>query len=529
MKQHEKYCEWHETNTHNTRDCKFLQKLKEQYKKYENQQTQRRPRTPSKKVYVAEGDALPYISDEHEKDNKNHFAYTVRTPFIVNPFFINLAQGDRTYSCLLDTGADISIISDKNTSNHHRGSTKKSTGKIKSACGNYLIILEQIPNTELKTEYGETVKVNLHVVKGAPEYVILGKDFIIQYPEILRRCLGDERPHTRKNETTHKIYELNVKNRKEESIIEEYKYMFGTEITEMNVCKEGVHSIETTSNKPIYHRNERIPIHWEKEIDEEIKKNLRLGIIRKIRSSYCSRIVPAQKPDGSVRMCIDYRPLNQITIKDRYPLPRIDDIIDGLSNAKIFSTLDATSGYYQIKMAEEDKHKAAFAFKGGLYEFNRMPFGLCNAPATFQRAIDQILEDFRGKFVLPYLDDIIIYSEDHAKHEIHLRKVMTKLKEAGLTLNRTKSNFFKTQLKVLGSIISEGKVRPDEEKINSVKRLPQPTTLKELRSFLGVANFSGTYIPGYSKLIAPLCEYLKGETKNSQKKNYPYPKGVRGI
>ncbi|KAI4293436.1 hypothetical protein PAPHI01_2710, partial [Pancytospora philotis] len=155
--------------------------------------------------------------------------------------------------------------------------------------------------------------------------------------------------------------------------------LFQTEISHLSLCKAGEHAIETFSSKPITCPTTRVPVHWEKDVEADIAKHLRLGIIRESSSPWNSRIVPVKKKDGSIRLCIDYRPLNKITIGDRYPVPRIDEILDTLADASVFSTLDATSGYFQLALKPEDIPKTAFSWKGGHYEFTRMPFGLCNA------------------------------------------------------------------------------------------------------------------------------------------------------
>ncbi|KAF9761285.1 Retrovirus-related Pol polyprotein from transposon opus [Nosema granulosis] len=200
-------------------------------------------------------------------------------------------------------------------------------------------------------------------------------------------------------------------NLREQNIIKHFEECFVETIAPRTIIGVKPHIIETGDHRPISQKNYRVPIHYEAAITEEINKNLKLGIIRRSNSPWCSRIVPVSNQDGSLRMCIDFRALNQITIRDKYPLPRIDEILDRLASARIFSTLDATSGYYQIGMHEPDKQKTAFAWKGGLYEFNRMPFGLCNAPATIQRAMDQLIGNPCSKFVIPYLDDIIVFSK----------------------------------------------------------------------------------------------------------------------
>lgn len=178
-------------------------------------------------------------------------------------------------------------------------------------------------------------------------------------------------------------------------------------------------------------------------------------------------------------MCIDYRDLNKVTVKDKYPLPRIDEILDDLSEACIFSTLDATSGYYQIGLCEEDKKKTAFSRRGGHYDFNRMPFGLCNAPATFQRTMDAIFTKENRKFVIPYLDDIIIYSKNHQEHRKHLEIVLGKLKAAGIVLNRKKCNFFKDEIKILGNIVSKDSIKPDPEKVIAISNYTEPTNISQ--------------------------------------------------
>lgn len=253
----------------------------------------------------------------------------------------------------------------------------------------------------------------------------------------------------------------------ETKYLERFAEIFKTEITDLNLCSETTHKIRTWSNKPIHHQSKRTPVHLEEQLYKTFQELKEKNIIRESSSPYCSRIVPVPKPDGTIRPCIDYRPLNIITIKDRYPIPRIDEIIDALSKAKIFSTLDATSGYYQIAMAPEDMEKTAFAYKNGFYEFTRMPFGLCNAPATFQRAMNNILKKERFKFVIPYLDDIIIFSKDETGHQTHLDIVLGKLKAAGLSLNKKKCHLFKEEIKILGYIITKGKVSNDPERVEA--------------------------------------------------------------
>lgn len=245
-------------------------------------------------------------------------------------------------------------------------------------------------------------------------------------------------------------------------------------------------------------------------IEEQVAKQLGDGIIRRSQSPWCSPVVLVPKKDGSQRLCIDFKLLNEITERDAYPLPRIDDILDTLAGARVYSTLDATSGYYQIPVHTDDIPKTAFQTRSGLYEYVRMPFGLSNAPAAFQRAMDDIFAEERGKFLQVYLDDIIIYSKSREEHEQHLRVVLRRIKEAGLILKRKKCCFFKEELIILGYKVKCNEIRPTKDRIQCIHDFPIPTTIKELRSFLGLMSYCRSFINGLAAKAAPLTELLKG-------------------
>ncbi|GFT60659.1 transposon Tf2-9 polyprotein [Trichonephila clavipes] len=226
------------------------------------------------------------------------------------------------------------------------------------------------------------------------------------------------------------------------------------------------HRIFTGDHAPINQRAYRVSPTERRIIHEEVQKMLDEGIIQPSESPWSSPIVLVRKKDGSWRFCVDYRKLNNVTKKDVYPLPRIDDTLDCLKGAMFFSSMDLRSGYWQIEIDEADREKTAFITPEGLYEFKVMPFGLCNAPATFERMMDNLLRHFKWTMCLCYLDDIIVFSETFEDHLIRLRLVLKCLQEAGLKLN-SKKCLFAAQVKILGHLVSSNGVRPDPDKIKA--------------------------------------------------------------
>jgi RNase H-like domain found in reverse transcriptase/Reverse transcriptase (RNA-dependent DNA polymerase)/Integrase zinc binding domain/Integrase core domain/Chromo (CHRromatin Organisation MOdifier) domain/Retroviral aspartyl protease len=242
---------------------------------------------------------------------------------------------------------------------------------------------------------------------------------------------------------------------------------------------------------------------------EEVQKMLKAGVVEPAVSEWASPVVLVPKPDGSLRFCVDYRRLNAITIRDTYPLPRMDECIDSLGEAVVFSTLDCNSGYWQIPLNEVDRDKTTFCSHAGTYRFLRMPFGLRNAPATFQRAIDIVLSGLKWKTCLVYLDDVIVYSTSKEAHYGHLREVLSTLAQSGLSLKLAKCHFFKDTVDYLGHVIRPGKLAVAEKNTKNLRVAKLPTTQTELKSFLGLCNVYRRFVPRFAAVASPLTALLR--------------------
>jgi transposase InsO family protein len=245
---------------------------------------------------------------------------------------------------------------------------------------------------------------------------------------------------------------------------------------------------------------------------EKLDKDLKKGYIRPSSSPAGFPILFVPKKNGPPRMCVDYRKLNNITIKNRYPLPNITELRDRLSRAKIFTAMDLRDGYHLIRIKKGEEWKTAFRTRYGHYEYTVMPFGLTNAPATFQELINNVLRAHLDIFVVAYLDDILVYSENEEDHVEHVRTVLRCLSKYNLRVKPEKCKFHKKEVDFLGYIVGVDGVRMSEEKIKVVKEWPQPKTVKEIQSFLGFLNFNRQFIKDYSKIAIPLTKLTRKDT-----------------
>jgi hypothetical protein len=245
---------------------------------------------------------------------------------------------------------------------------------------------------------------------------------------------------------------------------------------------------------------------------EYLEMNLECGWIRESTSPAGAPIHFVQKKDGSLRLCVDYRGLNAMTVKDCTPLPLIGEALDRLAKAKIYTKLDVKDTYHNLRIAEGDEWKMVFWTKYGLYEYLVMPFGLTNVPASFQRWMNEILSDYLDVFCIAYLDDILIYSDNLEQHHQHVKMILRRVEEVGLTLKALKCKFHTNKTEYLGYIISPTGIEMDLEKVQAVAEWKQPMNVKGVQSFLGFANFYRRFIKDFSKITAPLTRLIRKDT-----------------
>jgi transposase InsO family protein len=293
-------------------------------------------------------------------------------------------------------------------------------------------------------------------------------------------------------------------------LLQHYADVFPDRLPGLPPSRGFEHEIRLMDDEPVHSSPYRLSPLERTAMRQQITEMLELGLIQPSRSPYGSPILFVKKGDGSLRMVIDYRRLNSKTIKDRFPLPRIPDLVDRLQNAKFFTKMDLQQGYYQVRVKEEDVFKTAFVTPEGQYELKVMPMGQSNSVATFQRLMAHVFPFSQfGNFVVCYLDDILVFSDSEDAHLSQLSQVFERLREMKLFVKRSKCSFGRQEMSFVGQVVGHGRRKIDPEKAQLIRSFPVPRNCREVRSFYGLVNFCRDFLPGLSTVAAPLTDLTK--------------------
>ena len=409
--------------------------------------------------------------------------------------FIKATLGERQQRCLVDTGATVSPVNKDLVVGPIREST---------LCGESLHILDM---TDIPVRMNNFHVVHTFVIVEMQNQCILGADFLMANGMVVD--IGHERLSWASRQTQLLLEAAAPTINQLSALLEKYSQVFvnGLDDPLSRTCAVE-QSIDTGDSRPIKQRPYRIPVHLHHVVDQQVEEMLARGLIRPINSPWSSPIVLAPKKDGDYRFCVDFRRLNAVTRKDAYPMPRVDEIFDKLSGARYFSTLDLASGYWQVPVNEEDIGKTAFTFGSNHHEFTVIPFGLTNAPATFQRMMAKLLHGIKGCLV--FIDDIIFFADTWDEHQRILEEVLCRIQDADLKIKRSKSQFGKESVEFLGHIVSAKGIHPNPVKVQAVQNFPTPSSFSDVRAFVGMASYYRRHVRNFTDIAASLHDLTKG-------------------
>ena len=309
-----------------------------------------------------------------------------------------------------------------------------------------------------------------------------------------------------------------------ERMLMEHHNIFSLEQNEIGCTDTAEHVIELLDTEPFKERFRWIAPPLVEEVREHIQEMLDGGAIRPSQSPWCNAVVLVQKKDGGLRFCIDFCRLNNRTKKDAYPLPRMQETMESMVDTRFFSTMDLKSGFWQVKMAKDSQQYTAFMVGSmGVYKFLRMPYGLCNALATFQRLMQNCLGELNLTYALIYLDDVIVFSRTEEEHLHRLRVVFARFLEHGLKLKPSKCHFLQNEITFLGREISAEGMKPGMVNLKAIAEMAPPRTYTEIRRFTGMTGFFRRFIKGYSKIAKPLNDLLEGEASKLRAEEVELP------
>lgn len=435
------------------------------------------------------------------------------------PYSKKLLIDNKEAMALIDTGSKINVLKEGFLENVKRNTVRNQSITL-SGFGNSKIQTLGIIDCNIIID-NEEFSAAMHIVSD--EFMdtdaIIGQDLLSQVRLIMD---GNSISITRSNEQTYPDVmaidvtpettlnigvNATVNQRKE---IEELVFGYHPEKTKKTNVEM---KIITTDDIPIYHTPRRLPFAERKIVERQVDEWLENNVIEPCASDYSSQVVLVKKKDGSSRICIDYRAINRKILKDRYPLPLIEDQLDKLQEARVFSTLDLKNGFFHVDVEPSSKRYTSFVTDSGQYQFNKVPFGLCTSPSIFQRYINDVFRALmKNGIVLPYMDDLIIPAADECEALERLKTVLSIASEYGLEVNFKKCEFLHRRVEFLGHIIEEGRIHPSPDKFKAVLHFPLPTTQKQLQSFLGLTGYFRKFIPHYSIIARPLSDLLKKNT-----------------
>jgi hypothetical protein len=423
-------------------------------------------------------------------------------------------------SVLFDSGASHSFVTKSFVEKHKILNYPLKKKLLIRSLGGELRASHSCPQTKIEIR-GLSFLIELIILESSGIDVVLGIDYLIKYDGVIscaKRMVTLTSPQGERIEvnvsmlatTEAMVNQLEEKSLEQIKIVCEYPDVFPEELPGMPPDRDIEFSIEllpetASISKRAYQMDVKDLIELKKQIEELLEK----GFIRPSLSPWGAPVLFVNNKDGSRRMCVDYRSLNEVTIKNKYPLPRIDDLFDQMRGAKVFSKLGLRSDYHQLKIQTEDIPKTSFTTRYGLYEFLVMSFGLTNVSAYFMNLMNKVFMEYLNQFVVVFIDDILVYSQSEETHEDHLRLVLQKLRDNQLFAKFSKCDFWLKEVAFLGRIITDGGIKVDPGKISEILNWKQPTDVSKIRSFLGLAGYYRRFIEGFSKIVKPLTSLLE--------------------
>nr|AAV32171.1 putative polyprotein [Oryza sativa Japonica Group] len=424
-------------------------------------------------------------------------------------------------SVLFDSGATHSFLSKSFASNHGMEFISLGRPLLVNTPGNQVFSTQYCPSATIEIEEVPFPS-SLILLESKDLDVILGMDWLSRHRGVIN-CANRKVTLTSSNGETVSFFVsspkyhgviLNQVALQEIPIVQDYPDVFPEDLPGMPPKRDIEFRIDLVpGTNPIHKRPYRMAANELAEVKRQVDDLLQKGYIRPSTSPWGAPVIFVEKKDHTQRMCVDYRALNEVTIKNKYPLPRIDDLFDQLEGATVFSKIDLRSRYHQLRIREEDIPKTAFTTRYGLFECTVMSFGLTNAPAFFMNLMNKVFMEYLDKFVVVFIDDILIYSKTKEEHEEHLRLALEKLREHQLYAKFSKCEFWLSEVKFLGHVISSGGVAVDPSNVESVLSWKQPKTVSEIRSFLGLAGYYRRFIENFSKIARPMTRLLQKEVK----------------